>query len=329
MAELNNTGASPEDEKEKKAAAAASTGAAGEPPAEHGGDNEGGDEEEGQESTELQRKAQLSREFAALRRKEKELAQREKVGREKLEAEQRAANEKLSKYTEHFKALQAARAAGAGEWLKAGGFTYDQATDAQLKRTAAPGQEDPRWKRIEERLDKQEAAMTEREKRLAEREMEMKRANDLTYIAKEREKGREKYELLNHFADDDAEKIDEEIYQYMIGHHERYGELPTLSEAFDAIEEAIEQREEARVKKSLAARKIARRVGWSPQQDQPGDDAGKPAEPHEQQTNKPARGKPTTTRRAPPSRKGRSDELPLDSEDRLRAMQERLKLRRA
>lgn len=294
---------------------------------------EGGDGNEGSSGeTEVQRRARLNREFAALGRKQRELAHQEKQAKErmaKLEADSAAFTKQQSEWTQQQEAI---RRKGAKAWLEHGGFTYDQATQDALNAGAQGGAQGmPDLQRmIEERFEKQNAEMSEREKRVVEYQNKLQYQADLGLVARHRESNKEKYALLNHFADDPDENIDDQIRSYMLGVQQREGALPAWDDALNTLEEKLLEREVAWVEKRLASPKIAARIGWKPPQiEQPGDDAGNPAEPHEQQTSEPARGTKTNKPRTQQGRKPRAD-LPADPEKRWEALKaERMQQRGA
>jgi len=285
---------------------------------------EGGDGGDGSSSeTEVQRRARLNREFAALGRKQRELAHQEKQSKEmaaKLQADSEAFAKKQSEWSQQQEEM---RRKGAKAWLEHGGFTYDQATQEALNAAGAQGTAPglSELKRImEERFEKQNAEISEREQRVVEYQNKLQYQADLGLVARHRESNKDKYALLNHFADDPDENIDDQIRSYMLGVQQREGALPPWDEALNTLEEKLLEREVAWVEKRLASPKIAARIGWKPPQiEQPGSDAGNPAEPHEQQTSEPARGTKTNKPRTQQGRKPRAD-LPADPDKRWAAL---------
>lgn len=279
------------------------------------------------ESTELQRRAQLNRQFTALTKRQKEFEHRSKVEREKFEGERKAFEAERQKHAQEMDKWSKARRSP-GDWMRAGGFNYDQLTEEQLRGAGAPP-EDPRIKAMEERFEAMEKANAEREKQLTAYQQQIETNKQITHIAKAREAAKEQFELCNHFAD--TENVDAEVHSYIMKHYEQYGEYPTVHEALERIEEVLMEATEMRVKKFLASPKIASRVGWKDpkSESQPGDDSAQAEEPHVQQTKQPARGKPKQPVRAAGQQKPRFKDLPLDPEKRLEAIKLQLAQRRA
>jgi hypothetical protein len=304
------------------------------PPPEADGDEgqqAGTEEGEAKGDKTLQRQAQLTRQFAALSRREKQAAQREQQFKAQMEQE-RAAIQADAQQARQI--LEARRRSGEDPeaWLRAGGWDYDKLTDHYAKRgggkPGAPGADD-HWKReFERRWEEREKQQQEREQALMQQQTDYVRRQDIDTITRFVKDGAnaESYELINHFG------AYSDVYEYMDLYRQEYGEVPDLQAAAERIEEVILERETEKTQRALAAKKLARRLGWTPQdKNQPGEGeteaaAEAPPETPPKQDLKPARGKQPKPSAPPASkRKPSQDDLPEDPDERWERMLRRAK----
>lgn len=233
----------------------------------------------------------IRRGFAALSRKEKALREKERLIKTAEET------------TKRLEALQGKAMANPIEFLKEFGLSYEQLTDYILgTEKPAPTPED-RVKALEERLEKEAREAKDARERAASEATERSIANYKEQILKPGIKGNaDKYELINARGDEGSELVFEVIEQY----HAQNGKVLAWHEAADHVEKALE--DEARKLLSLKKFQISAKAPASERQ--PEGDGGN-----------------TLSR----SRGGElpvisDDSLPLDPDERNRALAQRYRL---
>lgn len=302
------------------------------PPAgENGAEPEAGAEGEAKGDKALQRQAQLTRQFAALSRREKQAGQREQQFKAQMEQERAALQAEMQQARQVLEARR--RASDDPEaWLRAGGWDYDKLTDHYAKRGGGAGRQpspaaDDQWKReFERKWEEREKQHQEREQALLQERTEYAKRQDIDFITRFMKDGAntESYELINHFG------AYSDVYEYMDLYRQEYGEVPDIQAAAERIEEILLERETEKTQRALGAKKLARRLGWTPQdKNQPGEggtEAAAEASPETppKQDLKPARGKQSKPSAPPASkRKTSSDDLSEDPDERWERMKRR------
>jgi hypothetical protein len=303
------------------------------PPAGEGG----GEPEDGAEGAPpdklVQRQAQLTRQFAALSRREKELAQREKQWKAQQEQERATTQAEVQQARQVLEARRRA-AEDPDAWLRAGGLDYDRVTDHYTRRggkpgAAAPAPDDAWRKEFERKWEERERQQQEREQALSQQQSEYAKRQDIDTISRFVKDGAnaESFELINHFG------AYSDVYEYMDLYRQKYGEVPEIQAAAECIEEVLLEQEAKKAEKALAAKKLARRLGWTPQdKNQPGEGGTEaaaeapPETPPKQHVTQPARGKQSKPSAPPASkRKPSTDDLPEDPDERWERIMRRAK----
>jgi hypothetical protein len=321
--------AAAEPETKTPSAAAGKQAHADAPPpnAEAGADPEAGAEGEQKGDKQVQRQAQLTRQFAALSRREKQFEQRQKAEREAFEQER-------SRWQAELQQVMEARRRAPEDpdaWLRAAGLDYDKLTDHYAKRgkdgkPAAPP--DDRWRQeFERRWEAREKQQQEREQALMQQQQDYVKRQDVDTITRFVKDGAnaETFELINHFG------AYSDVYEYMDLYRKEWGEVPDLQAAAERIEDVLLEHEAEKAKKALAAKKLARRLGWTPQdKSQPGEGEAEaaaeapPDTPPKQSVTQPARGKQPKPSAPPASkRKTSQDDLPEDPDERWERIKRR------
>lgn len=265
-----------------------------------GTEAEQGGEEQAEQSGEEKHQERLGRQYAKLRREKKEW-DRERAAWEK---EREAGRGELQRLSE----LRQKAPENIGAWLRAANISQEQLNQFLTRNTQRAN--DPYEQRISEETSKVREELAAYKAELQEMKNAQERGRNIDKISALVHAKPDDFELIRHY---DAQP---DVAEYIDLHFAEHGERIAESEACAIIERFLEDRDEEVVRRALAARKTAKRIGWQqPGEDaesQPGDDEGEPSpeKPPAQQRKQPTRGKPKLTNASPSSAKRRSDEDP-------------------
>lgn len=261
-----------------------------EPEAHEGGEQEGG---EGQPSEHQQR---IARQYANLR-KEKKAWQQERSAWEK---EREAGRGELGRLAE----MRQKAPNNIGAWLQAGGISPQQLNAFLTQNTQRAN--DPYEQRISETSRKLSEELEATKAQIQEMKNEQMRSQNIDKISRIVDAKPDDFELIRHYG------AQADVAEFMDLYLAQHGEKVTEAEACSRIERYLEDSNEESVRRALAARKIAKRIGWQQPgesdddaESQPGDDDEAPAseKPTAQHRSKPTRGKPKLTNASPSSGK--------------------------
>lgn len=240
----------------------------------------------------------LGKGFAALAREE----QRIRGERQALKAEQQAIAQHRAVLDAIAKAKENPLAA-----LQATGLTYEQLTEWILQNQQEPTEAD-RLAALEKReQERQERAKADEEKAkqdVAAKQIETFKGN----LTKAITDAGEKYELIN------AEGAHEAVWEVIEGNFEKTGQVMAWADAADLVEKHLEER----AKKLLAAKKL------QPKTEQKQDAPAAPAKSESQKTgpesDQGSTERTLTNRSTTGSSSERPAPLPLDPDERTRAI---------
>lgn len=236
----------------------------------------------------------LGKGFAALAREE----QRVRAERQALKAEKEALGR-------HQTLLDAAAKASENPiaLLQAAGLTYEQVTDWILKNQQEPTAED-RVALLEQREAERVKAAKDAEEKAASDRATQQIETFKGHLAKAITDAGEKYELIN------AEGAHEAVWEVIEGRFNETGKLMPWNEAADLVEAHLEER----AKKLLAAKKL------QPKQDAPAAPAKSENQKTGPESDQGSTERTLTNRSTTGSSAERPGSLPLDPDERTRAI---------
>lgn len=215
------------------------------------------------------REQRYSKQFHALDRKRKAFAQ-ERAEWEQTRAQRDAEYQQFQQQQQALHRAREMAAQNPEEWLKQGRIDKNRVDEYYKQREGQPPH-DARFDKIAEL----ERAIRERDERFERLEKMQAQHNESVYVDKVEREVRaagEEFELVNHFG------AHRDVAAYQALYRQKTGEwLPTKAAAQEIENLLLEQRE-AEIRKGLASQKLAKRLGWQPNTNQPGTEEAKPAE---------------------------------------------------